>query len=72
MLEAIVTRLPPPKQGDSAAPLKALLVDAWYDTYMGVVVLFRVIDGVMKKGMRIKMMQTGADYQRRSGRRVSP
>ena len=63
LLEAIVTRLPPPKAGDAAAPLKALLVDAWYDSYLGVVVLFRVIDGVLKKGMRIKLMQTGADYQ---------
>ncbi|MGE3249326.1 MAG: translation elongation factor 4 [Hyphomonadaceae bacterium] len=62
-LEAIVARLPPPKGGDAAAPLKAMLVDAWYDAYLGVVVLFRVIDGVAKKGMRIKLMQTGADYQ---------
>ncbi len=60
VLEAIVTRLPPPKEGDAAAPLKALLVDAWYDSYLGVVVLFRVIDGVMKKGMRIRMMSKGA------------
>jgi len=62
LLEAIVTRLPPPKSGDRDAPLKAMLVDAWYDAYLGVVVLFRVIDGVVKKGMRIKLMQTGADY----------
>jgi GTP-binding protein LepA len=62
LLEAIVTRLPPPTEGDANAPLKALLVDAWYDAYLGVVVLFRVIDGVMKKGLRIKLMQTGADY----------
>ncbi len=62
LLEAIVTRLPPPKTGDAAAPLKALLVDAWYDSYLGVVVLFRVIDGVMKKGLRIKLMQADADY----------
>ncbi|OQW61173.1 MAG: elongation factor 4 [Proteobacteria bacterium HN_bin10] len=62
LLEAIVTRLPPPKTGDANAPLKAMLVDAWYDAYLGVVVLFRVIDGVVKKGMRIKLMQTGADY----------
>ncbi len=62
LLEAIVTRLPPPKVGDASAPLKALLVDAWYDSYLGVVVLFRVIDGIVKKGMRIKLMQTGADY----------
>ncbi|MEZ5995816.1 MAG: translation elongation factor 4 [Hyphomonadaceae bacterium] len=62
LLDAIITRLPPPKSGDASAPLKALLVDAWYDAYLGVVVLFRVIDGVVKKGMRIKLMQTGADY----------
>ncbi len=62
LLEAIVTRLPAPKAGDRDAPLKAMLVDAWYDAYLGVVVLFRVIDGVVKKGMRIKLMQTGADY----------
>jgi GTP-binding protein LepA len=61
VLEAIVTRLPPPK-GDAAAPLKALLVDSWYDAYLGVVVLFRVVDGVLKKGQRIRMMGTGAAY----------
>jgi GTP-binding protein LepA len=61
VLEAIVTRLPPPK-GELDAPLKALLVDAWYDAYLGVVVLVRVIDGTMKKGQRVKMMQTGAVY----------
>jgi len=62
LLEAIVTRLPAPKTGDASAPLKAMLVDAWYDAYLGVVVLFRVLDGVVRKGMRIKLMQTGADY----------
>ena len=61
VLQAIVTRLPPPK-GDAAAPLKALLVDAWYDAYLGVVVLVRVFDGRMKVGQKIKMMQTGAVY----------
>ncbi|MCU0820669.1 MAG: GTP-binding protein, partial [Beijerinckiaceae bacterium] len=61
VLEAIVTRLPPPK-GDLNAPLKALLVDSWYDVYLGVVVLVRIIDGKMKKGMRIKMMGTDAVY----------
>ena len=61
VLEAIVTRLPPPK-GDAEAPLKALLVDAWYDAYLGVVVLVRVIDGQMRRGMRVRMMQTGAVY----------
>src|SRR5580704_440668 len=61
VLEAIVTRLPPPK-GDRNATLKALLVDSWYDAYLGVVVLFRVVDGVMKKGQRIRMMGTDAAY----------
>src|SRR6201996_1525463 len=62
VLEAIVTRLPPPK-GDPDAPLKALLVDAWYDAYLGVVVLVRVIDGVLKHGQQVKMMQAGASYR---------
>ena len=61
VLEAIVTRLPPPK-GNPEAPLKALLVDAWYDAYLGVVVLVRVIDGTMHRGQRVRMMQTGAVY----------
>src|ERR687893_740115 len=61
VLEAIVTRLPAPK-GDGKAPLKALLVDSWYDAYLGVVVLVRVVDGVLKKGMQIKMMGTDAAY----------
>ncbi|MGB5870182.1 MAG: translation elongation factor 4 [Albidovulum sp.] len=61
VLEAIVTRLPAPK-GDAAAPLKAMLVDSWYDSYLGVVVMIRVMDGVIRKGDRIKMMQTGAIY----------
>ena len=61
VLEAIVTRLPAPK-GDRDAPLKAMLVDSWYDAYLGVVVMIRVMDGVVKKGERIKMMQTGAVY----------
>jgi len=62
VLEAIVTRLPAPK-GDAAAPLKALLVDAWYDAYLGVVVLVRIFDGTLKVGQKVKMMQAGAEYQ---------
>jgi GTP-binding protein LepA len=62
VLEAIVARLPPPK-GDETAPLKALLVDSWYDAYLGVVVLVRVVDGTLKKHQRIKMMGTDAHYE---------
>jgi len=62
VLEAIVTRLPPPK-GDREATLKALLVDSWYDAYLGVVVLVRVVDGVLKKDQRIRMMGTNASYE---------
>ncbi|WP_347139795.1 translation elongation factor 4 [Paracoccus sp. SSK6] len=61
VLEAIVTRLPAPK-GDRNAPLKAMLVDSWYDPYLGVVVMIRVMDGVIRKNDRVKMMQTGAVY----------
>jgi GTP-binding protein LepA len=61
VLEAIVQKLPAPK-GDPDAPLKALLVDSWYDAYLGVVVLVRIVDGTMKKGQTIKMMGTGATY----------
>jgi len=62
VLEAIVTRLPPPK-GDPSAPLKALLVDSWYDAYLGVVVLLRVVDGSIRKSQRIRMMGTDAAYE---------
>ncbi|WP_448950059.1 translation elongation factor 4 [Labrys neptuniae] len=62
VLEAIVTRLPPPK-GDRNAPLKALLVDSWYDAYLGVVVLVRIFDGTLKKGQRVKMIGTNAQYE---------
>jgi GTP-binding protein LepA len=61
VLEAIVERLPPPK-GDGAKSLKAMLIDSWYDAYLGVVVLVRVIDGNLKKGQRVKLMRTGGSY----------
>jgi len=62
VLEGIVTRLPPPK-GDGEAPLKALLVDSWYDSYLGVIVLLRIVDGVLRRGQRIRMMGSGAAYE---------
>ena len=62
VLEAIVARLPAP-QGDAAEPLKALLVDSWYDAYLGVVVLVRIVDGTLKRGQKIRMMGTGATYE---------
>ncbi|HEX8523052.1 MAG TPA: translation elongation factor 4 [Tepidisphaeraceae bacterium] len=61
VLEAIVTRIPPPK-GDRDAPLKAMLVDSWYDPYLGVVILIRVIDGSVKKGQSVKFMQAGTTH----------
>ena len=61
-LEAIVHRLPAPK-GDREAPLKALLVDSWYDSYLGVMILVRVVDGVLKKGQKIRMMAAGSSHQ---------
>jgi len=61
VLEAVVTRLPSPK-GDRAAPLKALLIDSWYDAYLGVVVLVRIVDGELKKGQKIQMMAANAFY----------
>jgi GTP-binding protein LepA len=62
VLEGLVTRLPAPK-GDAAAPLKALLVDSWYDSYLGVVVLVRVKDGRLTKGLKIRMMATGVTHE---------
>jgi GTP-binding protein LepA len=62
VLEALVARLPPPA-GDESAPLKALLVDSWYDSYLGVVILVRIKDGRIAKGMRIRMMATGGVHQ---------
>jgi GTP-binding protein LepA len=62
VLEAVVTRLPPPK-GTLDAPLKALLIDSYYDAYLGVVVLVRIIDGELKKGQKIRMMAADAVYQ---------
>jgi GTP-binding protein LepA len=61
VLEAIVTRLPAPK-GDRSAPLRALLVDSWYDSYLGVIILVRVMDGGVQRGDRIAMLATGAEY----------
>ena len=61
VLEAVVTRIPPPK-GDRDAPLKAMLVDSWYDPYLGVVILIRVVAGVLKKGQLIKFMATGTTH----------
>ena len=61
VLEAVVAKIPPPK-GDRTAPLKASLVDSWYDPYLGVVILVRVIDGVIRKGLHVKFMQGGTDH----------
>ena len=63
VLEAIVTRLPSPPEGEVDKPLKASLVDAYYDPYLGVVVIVRVFDGVLKKKQKIQMMKTGATYE---------
>lgn len=61
VLEAVIAKVPPPK-GDVAAPLKALVIDAWFDNYVGVVMLVRVIDGVLKPKEKIRLMATGAEY----------
>ena len=62
VLEALIERLPPPS-GEARAPLKALLIDSWYDPYLGVMILLRVRDGFLRKGMKIRMMSTGAVQQ---------
>ena len=62
VLEALVTRLPPPK-GEADAPLQALLIDSWYDPYLGVIILVRVKNGVLKAGMKVRMMSTGAAHE---------
>jgi GTP-binding protein LepA len=62
VLEAIVERLPPPK-GDATKPLKALLIDSFYDAYLGVVVLVRIVDGTLKKGQKVKLMASDGSYQ---------
>src|SRR6478735_2593672 len=61
VLEAVVKKIPPPK-GDRTAPLKAMLVDSWYDPYLGVVILVRVLDGVIAKGLSVKFMQGGTEH----------
>src|SRR5438094_160299 len=61
VLDAIVAKIPPPK-GDADAPLKAMLVDSWYDPYLGVVILVRVIDGAIRKGQQVKFMAAGTTH----------
>ncbi len=62
ILESIVKDLPPPK-GDQSSKLKSLLVDSWYDSYLGVVILVRILDGKIKKGMKVKLMSTNQEYE---------
>ena len=62
ILESIVKDMPPPK-GDQSSRLKSLLVDSWYDSYLGVVILVRILDGKIKKGMKVKLMSTNQDYE---------
>ena len=71
VLEALVARLPAPKGDAETAPLKALLVDSWYDAYLGVVILVRVRDGVLKTGMKIRMMATRRHARRSSASGIS-
>ncbi len=63
ILEAVVKRVPPPKSAGDDAPLRALVVDSWYDAYRGAVVLVRVVDGVLRRGEKVRMMATKADYE---------
>ena len=69
ILEAVIAKVPPPK-GDPDAPLKALIIDSWFDNYVGVVMLVRVMDGVLKPKDKILLMATGATLRLRAGRRV--
>ncbi len=62
LLETLIARLPPPT-GDAQAPLKALLVDSWYDPYLGVMILVRIKDGVLRRGMKVRMMEAGTTHQ---------
>ncbi len=62
LLETLIARLPPPT-GDAQSPLKALLVDSWYDPYLGVMILVRIKDGVLRRGMKVRMMEAGTTHQ---------